>query len=153
MHFTEDFSKPKIIYPNMTKYTALKETAFNCSFVHKGSVLPVLLLNYSSTSIEVLQYSLLDYSSTCIEILQYSLLDYSSTCIGLLQYFYWITPVLLLKYSSTPYWITPVLLLNYSSTPIGLLQYLHWIRTKIWHLFFESMFSQKAQSCCFLLHF
>ena len=57
MHFTEDFSKPKIIYPNMTKYTALKETAFNCSFVHKDSVLPqysywitpVLLLDYSST--------------------------------------------------------------------------------------------------------
>ena len=42
-----------------------------CSFVHKGSILTVLLLNYSSTSIE------------------------------LLQYFYWITPVLLLDYSST----------------------------------------------------
>ena len=36
-----------------------------CSFVHKGSILTVLLLNYSSTSI------------------------------GLLQYSYWITPVLL----------------------------------------------------------
>ena len=42
-----------------------------CSFVHKGSILTVLLLNYSSTSI------------------------------GLLQYSYWITPVLLLDYSST----------------------------------------------------
>ena len=38
-----------------------------CSFVHKGSILTVLLLNYSSTPI------------------------------GLLQYFYWITPVLLSK--------------------------------------------------------
>ena len=101
-----------IYHPN----TTLKEPAFNCSFVHKGSVLPqysywitpVLLLDYSSTSIEVLQYSLLDYSSTPIELLQYSywitpvlLLDYSSTSIGLLQYSYWITPVLLLNYSST----------------------------------------------------
>ena len=42
-----------------------------CSFVHKGSILTVFLLNYSSTSI------------------------------GLLQYSYWITPVLLLDYSST----------------------------------------------------
>ena len=51
-----------------------------CSFVHKGSILTVLALDYSSTSIGLLQYSLLDYSSTCI---------------GLLQYFYRITPVLL----------------------------------------------------------
>ena len=79
-----------IYYPN----TTLKEPAFNCSFVHKGSVLP----QYSYWITPVL---LLDYSSTSIEVLQYSLLDYSSTPIELLQYSYWITPVLLLNYSST----------------------------------------------------
>ena len=83
-----------IYYPN----TPLKEPAFNCSFVHKGSVLP-------------------QYSYWITPVL---LLKYSSTP-------YWITPVLALKYSSTPYWITPVLALDYSSTCIGLLQYLHWI--------------------------
>ena len=96
MHFTEDFSKPKIIYPNMTKYTALKEPAFNCSSAHKGSVLP----QYFYWITPVL---LLDYSSTCIELLQYSLLDYSSTCIGLLQYFYRITPVLLSEFIKVLY--------------------------------------------------
>ena len=52
-------------------------------------------------------------------------LDYSSTCIGLLQYLHWITPVLALDYSSTCigllqylHWITPVLALDYSSTCI-----------------------------------
>ena len=79
MHFTEDFSKPKIIYPNMTKYTALKEPAFNCSFVHKGRVLP-------------------QYSYWITPVL---LLDTPVLLIGLLQYSYWITPVLLLEYSST----------------------------------------------------
>ena len=51
-----------------------------CSFVHKGSILTVLLLNYSSTPIGLLQYS---YWITPV-----LLLDYSSTSIGLLQYFY-----------------------------------------------------------------
>ena len=81
MHFTEDFSKPKIIYPNMTKYTALKETAFNCSFVHKDSVLP----QYSYWITPVL---LLEYSSTPYWITPVLALDYSSTSIGVLQYFY-----------------------------------------------------------------
>ena len=80
--------------------TTLKEPAFNCSFVHKGSVLP----QYSYWITPVL---LLDYSSTSIEVLQYSLLDYSSTSIELLQYSYWITPVLALD-------MTPVLALGFS---------------------------------------
>ena len=65
----------------MTKYTALKETAFNCSFVHKDSVLP----QYSYWITPVL---LLDYSSTPYWITPVLALDYSSTSIGLLQYFY-----------------------------------------------------------------
>ena len=51
-----------------------------CSFVHKGSILTVFLLNYSSTPIGLLQYF---YWITPV-----LLLDYSSTSIGLLQYFY-----------------------------------------------------------------
>ena len=58
-----------IYYPN----TTLKEPAFNCLFVHKGSVLP----QYSYWITPVL---LLDYSSTCIG---YG----SSTCIGILYLF------------------------------------------------------------------
>ena len=65
-----------IYYPN----TTLKEPAFNCLFVHKGSVLPqysywitpVLLLKYSSTPYWITPVLLLDYSSTPIELLQYS---------------------------------------------------------------------------------
>ena len=68
-----------------------------CSFVHKGSILTVLALDYSSTSIGLLQYSLLDYSSTCI---------------GLLQYFYRITPVLLSE-------SIKVLTLNYPNSYIN----------------------------------